>query len=102
MQTQLRGHEARLGGSAPTLEGALAGQGRNQLLPAQHQALQVVRIEKGWCVLAHAGCPPARALLLLVLAILRQRGRLLLLLLPRGRLQAAGLVALLLQGRRAG
>ena len=101
MQTHLRGHEARLGGSAPTLEGALAGQGRNQLLPAQHQALQVVRIEKGWCVLAHAGCPPARALLLLVLAILRQRGRLLLLL-PRGRLQAAGLGALLLQGRRAG
>jgi hypothetical protein len=99
---QLRGHAARLGGSAPTLEGALAGQGRHQLLPAQHQALQVVRIEKGWCVLAHAGCPPARALLLLVLAILRQRGRrllLLLLLLPRGRLQAAGLGALLLQGR---
>lgn len=80
------GHAARQGpaAGAPTLECPFAGQGRHQAAPAQHQALQVVRVEQGWCLWAHAGRPPARALLVLIS--------------KEGRLHAAILAALLLQG----
>ena len=61
-----------------------------------------MHVEKGWCLWAHSGCPPTRALLVLLMRLgasilwegrrRRRRWRL-----PGGWLQAAILGALLLQ-----